>query len=182
MVDPKIQVIPFSERLNTLQRIGVDLGLSSTAGLNDARNAVGQALYAVFFHEAQINERDRFVPEAIQRVRQHIEDSIGEEIAVSDLASIAELTPQHLIASFRKHMGLTPMRYLWQIRADRGRALLLHSGLSVSEIAYQCGYKNPFHFSRHVRQNFGMSPTEVRASKGYRRPSSELESPLDMAY
>jgi len=136
LVDPKIQVIPFSERLNTLQRIGVDLGLSSTAGLNDARNAVGQALYAVFFHEAQINERDRFVPEAIKRVRQHIEDSIGEEIAVSDLASIAELTPQHLIASFRKHMGLTPMRYLWQIRADRGRMLLLQSGLSVSEIAF----------------------------------------------
>lgn len=175
-------MIPFSERLNTLQRIGVDLGLSSTTGLNGARNAVGQAPYAVFFHEAQINERDRFVPEAIQRVRQHIEDSIGEEIAVSDLASIAELTPQHLIASFRKHMGLTPMRYLWQIRADRGRMLLLQSGLSVSEIAYQCGYKNPFHFSRHLRQNFGMTPTEVRAGKGYRQPSSALESPLDVAY
>ena len=139
-------MIPFSERLNTLQRIGVDLGLSSTTGLNGARNAVGRALYAVFFHEAQINERDRFVPEAIQRVRQHIEDSIGEEIAVSDLASIAELTPQHLIASFRKHMGLTPMRYLWQIA-------LIVAGCCFSKAGFPYR-KSPINAAIRIRSTF----------------------------
>lgn len=106
----------------------------------------------------------------------------SREITLDQLASIANLSPQHLISSFSKNIGLTPMRYLWQARANRGRALLLQSGLSVSEIAYQCGYKNPFHFSRHIRQNFGMAPTEVRANKGYRPPSDILESPRDTAF
>lgn len=175
-------VITFSERLNALQRVGVDLGFSSGAGLNKVRNAVGQALYAAFFHEAQVNERDRFVPKPVQRVKKHIDENIEREITLDQLASTANLSPQHLISSFRKHIGLTPMRYLWQARANRGRALLLQSGLSVSEIAYQCGYKNPFHFSRHIRQNFGMAPTDVRANKGYRLPSDVLENPRDTAF
>ncbi|WP_406873628.1 AraC family transcriptional regulator [Aminobacter sp. P9b] len=175
-------VIVFSERLNALQRVGVDLGFESNSGLNTVRNAVGQAVYAAFFHEAQLSERDRFVPKQVKRVKQYIEDNIDKEIKVGQLAGVANLTPQHLISSFRKHLGLTPMRYLWQMRANRGRALLLQSGLSISEIAYQCGYKNPFHFSRHIRQSFAMTPTEVRANKGYRPPSDVLESPRDTAF
>ncbi|QPC94526.1 helix-turn-helix domain-containing protein [Mesorhizobium sp. INR15] len=175
-------VITFSERLNALQRVGVDLGFSSNTGLNQVRNAVGQALYTAFFYEARINERDRFIPKPVQRAKKHIDENIESEITIGQLASIANLTPQHFISSFSKHLGLTPMRYLWQIRANRGRALLMQSGLSVSEIAYQCGYKNPFHFSRHIRQNFGMTPTEVRANKGYRAPSDVLENPRDTAF
>lgn len=175
-------VLTFSERLNALQRVGVDLGFTSSVGLNKVRNAVGQALYAAFFHEAQISERDRFVPKPVQRVKKYLEDNIDREVTVDRLASIANLTQQHLISSFRKHLGLTPMRYLWKIRANHGRALLLQSGLSISEIAYQCGYKNPFHFSRHIRQNFAMTPTEIRANKGYRAPSDVLENPRDTAF
>jgi AraC-like DNA-binding protein len=175
-------VIVFSERLNALQCVGVELGFESSAGLNKVRNAVGQALFAAFFHEAHLSERDRFIPKQVKRVKQYIEGNFDKETSICQLALIANLTPQHLISSFRKHLGLTPMRYLWQIRANRGRALLLQSGLSISEIAYQCGYKNPFHFSRHIRQSFSMTPTEVRANKGYRSPSDVLESPRDTAF
>lgn len=175
-------VVPLTERLAALQRIGVELGFSSSTGLNDVRNAVGYALYTAFFHEAQLTERDRFVPKQVLRVRRHMDENMEKDVTVRELAAIANLSPQHLISSFRKNLGVTPMRYLWQMRANRGRGLLLQSGLSVSEIAYQCGYKNPFHFSRHIRQNFAMTPTEIRANKGYRPPSDVLESPGNTAF
>ncbi|WP_395447970.1 helix-turn-helix transcriptional regulator [Aminobacter sp. UC22_36] len=92
------------------------------------------------------------------------------------------VTPQHLVSSFRKHIGVAPVRYLWQVRASRGHFLLLQTGLPISDIAYQCGYKNPFHFSRPISDQFGMSPRQVRENKGYRMANDVAEGAGDTAY
>ncbi|MBT1154088.1 helix-turn-helix transcriptional regulator [Aminobacter anthyllidis] len=174
--------IPISEPLEALQRLGVELGSGSTANLNMLRNALGQALYAAYFHEAHVSERDRHIPRPVHRARNYIEENSEKDVTINSLAALVARTPQHLILSFRKHIGVTPARYLWQVRAKRARHLLLHSGLTIAEIAYQCGYKNPYHFSRQIKQLFGMSPTEVRANMGYHKPSEVAEDTVDIAY
>jgi AraC family L-rhamnose operon regulatory protein RhaS len=60
---------------------------------------------------------------------------------------------------------------LWNLRAEKGAFLLRQTGLSVSEIAYQCGYTNPFHFSRHVKAKYGHSPSDLRKLKRTLQPS-----------
>ncbi len=40
--------------------------------------------------------------------------------------------------------------------------MLLHSELSVSEIAYQLAFKDPSHFARFFRRQAEMSPVEFR--------------------
>ncbi|GAA2864668.1 AraC family transcriptional regulator [Aminobacter sp. P9b] len=174
--------IPISEPLEALQRLGVELGSGSTANLNMLRNALGQTLYAVYFHEAHVSERDRHIPRPVHRARNYIEENSEKDVTINSLADLVARTPQHLILSFRKHIGVTPARYLWQVRGKRARHLLLHSGLTIAEIAYQCGYKNPYHFSRQIKQLFGMSPTEVRANMGYHKPSEVAEDTVDIAY
>ncbi|WP_395450702.1 helix-turn-helix domain-containing protein [Aminobacter sp. UC22_36] len=174
--------IPISDRLEALQRLGVELGSGSAANLNMLRNALGQSLYAAYFHEAQISERDRHIPRPVHRARNYIEENSEKDVTIDAVAELVARTPQHLISSFRKHIGMTPARYLWQVRAKRGHHLLLHSGLTVAEIAYQCGYKNPYHFSRQIKQHFGMSPTEVRTNMGYHKPSEVAEDTIDIAY
>jgi transcriptional regulator GlxA family with amidase domain len=74
----------------------------------------------------------------------------------------AAITPQHLIRVFRQHYQVTPGRYLWHARVERGAGLLAATGLTVSEIADRCGFKNPFHFSRLLRKMQGVSPRELR--------------------
>jgi len=56
----------------------------------------------------------------------------------------------------------SPARYLWLTRVERGVAMLRDTGLTVAEVSARCGCKNPFHFSRLVKRNQGMSPREVR--------------------
>jgi AraC-like DNA-binding protein len=174
--------IPISERLQTLQRLGLELGETSGATVNILRNALGQTLFTAYFHESQRSERERHIPLAIHRARQYLEDNFEIEITVDRLAKIVALTPQHLISSFRKHLGMTPIRYLWKVRANRGHQLLLRTGLTIAEITFQCGYKNSFHFSRQIKQQFGMSPTEVRATMGYRKPSEVAENTSETLY
>ena len=67
-----------------------------------------------------------------------------------------------LINKFRSSLGTTPGNYLWKVRTENGISLLFHTGLSVSEIAFRCGFKTPFHFSRKVTQLRGCPPSQLR--------------------
>lgn len=67
-----------------------------------------------------------------------------------------------LISHFRAELGTTPARHLWRLRAEQGIAMLADTGHTVAEIAYACGFGDPFHFSRLVKSVQGVSPTELR--------------------
>lgn len=174
--------IPLPQRIESIQRLGVELGAGSNSNLNLLRNALGESIFLAYFHEAQMSEQERLTPRSVLRARFYMDENYEKEITVDRLAALVGVTPQHLVSSFRKHVGITPVRYLWQVRAARGHFLLLQTGLPISDIAYQCGYKNPFHFSRHISEQFGMSPREVRANKGYRISSDIAEAAAETAY
>jgi AraC family L-rhamnose operon regulatory protein RhaS len=174
--------IPLSKRVEAIQRMGVELGPGSGPNLNMLRNSLGETIFLAYFHEAQMSEQERLMPRSVLRARFYIDENYEKEITVERLAVLVGVTPQHLVSSFRKHVGVTPVRYLWQVRAQRGHSLLLQTGLPISEIAYQCGYKNPFHFSRQISEQFGMSPRDVRTNQGYRLASDIAEGAADTAY
>ncbi|MFU0507474.1 helix-turn-helix domain-containing protein [Pseudaminobacter sp. NGMCC 1.201702] len=174
--------IPLSQRIEILQRLGVELGAGSSSNLNMLRNALGESIFLAYFHEAQMSEQERLTPRSVQRARFYIDENYEKQITIDRLAALVGVTPQHLVSSFRKHIGVTPIRYLWQVRCARGHFLLLQTALPISDIAYKCGYKNPFHFSRQISEQFGMSPSEVRANKGYHIASDIAEGAGDTAY
>ena len=97
-----------------------------------------------------------------ERARQYLEEHYAEEDCLQTAARKGGVTPQHLIRLFRKQYQVTPGRYLWQTRVEQGAGLLTATGLTVAEIADRCGFKNPFHFSRLLRQMQGRSPRELR--------------------
>jgi len=174
--------IPLPQRIESIQRLGVELGAGSNSNLNQLRNALGESIFLAYFHEAQMSEQERQTPRSVLRARFYIDENYEKEITVDRLAALVGVTPQHLVSSFRKHIGVTPVRYLWQVRAARGHFLLLQTALPISDIAYQCGYKNPFHFSRQISEQFGLSPRQVRDNKGYRVASDVAEGAGDTAY
>ena len=101
-------------------------------------------------------------PLPLEKVRHHIHEHFAENLDLAALARCASVTPNHLIKLFRERAGVTPIEYLWQVRLDHAMTLLRESGLSISEIAYQIGFKNPFHFARRFRQRYGKSPRAFR--------------------
>ncbi|MCX6970179.1 MAG: helix-turn-helix transcriptional regulator [Verrucomicrobia bacterium] len=72
------------------------------------------------------------------------------------------MTGAHLIRLFRQHLGTTPMQSVWKRRVEAGAQLLRETGLAISEVAYQCGFQSPFHFSRMLRKHFGHPPRAYR--------------------
>jgi len=97
---------------------------------------------------------------ALHFMRQHL----SERVTVSDLAERVHLSRSRFADVFTKTLGQTPLRYLAQLRLATAARLLNSSDQEIREVGQQCGYPDPFHFSRTFKAEYGMSPTEYRES------------------
>lgn len=58
---------------------------------------------------------------------------------------------------FRNMTGMTPTQYISEYRLRRARELLIQNK-PVEVVCFECGYKNPSHFSHVFKQREGISP------------------------
>ena len=179
---PLAKKLEISPRLLQLQNLGIELGLESASTRNGFRNALGLAVFGAYAFESKLIEEQQRIPNGLLRVRSYIDEHFSADCNVSHLAEIATLTPTYLVAAFARHFGITPIRYLWEVRAAYARRLLLHTNLTASDISFRSGYKSPYHFSRHIKQVYGLSPKALRESKAYRPPSNALEAVQDVVF
>ena len=103
--------------------------------------------------------------QALARAEQFISKQSGECLSLSDMSVAAGVSRQHLLKLFRNHYGTSPTRYLYERRLGVAADQLMHTGLSIKEIAEKSGFANEFHFSRKFKQAYGESPRSWRSKK-----------------
>lgn len=65
----------------------------------------------------------------------------------------------------RKLEALTncsPYRFIRLVRLQKAKTLLTNSTLSIAVIALDCGNSDPGYFARVFKQEYGVSPQELR--------------------
>jgi AraC family transcriptional regulator len=103
----------------------------------------------------------------MNRVLDYIEDNIGEELSLGELADVAAFSKYHFHRIFAALMGETLFAFITRVRAERAAVLLCnHPRKSITEIALECGFSGSAVFSRTFRARFDMSPTEWRTHCG----------------
>lgn len=81
---------------------------------------------------------------------------------MSDIAQRVGTHEKRLAQVFRAQTGKTVFTYLRDLRLQRACHCLIHSAMSVQEIAEQTGFQNAASFSTAFREQFGMSPRIYR--------------------
>lgn len=94
------------------------------------------------------------------KVVQFVTANYDKEIAVSDLAESASLSASQLHREFSRLFGITPNRYLREVRVGVARHLLESSEISMAQIARNCGFYDQSHFSRQFKSSTGLSPRQ----------------------
>ena len=99
-----------------------------------------------------------------------MEANIAEPVSLIDMSKQSGLSRRHVERLFRQHMGKSPARYYLEVRLERARRLLRHSGLPIVEVAIASGFVSASHFSKRYRERYKMSPQadrrEVEAGRG----------------
>ena len=69
---------------------------------------------------------------------------------------------KHFIRIFRERHGEPPHRFLLHQRLYKASAMLIQSKESVKSIAWECGFRNEFYFSRAFKKFLMFSPENYR--------------------
>ena len=102
---------------------------------------------------------DQFVAKLRSILERHLDD------AALDTTMICRLMGMSRNSLYRKVMALTGMSvipYLRALRLQKAEELLLHSALSVADVAYAVGFDNPRYFSRVFSEEKGVPPSDFR--------------------
>ena len=101
-------------------------------------------------------------PYYVRRVQDFVHASAARTVTATEMTAIAGVSARALYYGFQKYLGVTPMKYLKNVRLKNARAALRKSrGAqgSVTGIALAAGYSNLSRFCRDYRAQFGETPS-----------------------
>ncbi len=103
---------------------------------------------------------------AVRRARQYLEEHAARNVALAELARVADLSAFHLCRAFGAAVGMPPHAYQTQVRVARAKALLVAGHLPLTQIATEVGFANQSHLTRHFARLVGATPGQyVRDSR-----------------
>jgi len=97
----------------------------------------------------------------LQRVMERMHDLVAD-LNLQTLAAETGYSRSHFLRMFEAATGLTPHRYLLQLRLERAQKLMRKGSTSLIDIAALCGFSSHAHMSRVFRQLLGVTPSQYR--------------------
>jgi len=112
----------------------------------------------------------------VQRAIWFVEGHLGEEITLDDVAEVAGLSRHHMVRAFGQVTGRSVMRYVRARRLSEAARGLAGGAPDILSVALEAGYGSHEAFTRAFRDQFGLTPEQVRANGCARK--LELVEPI----
>ena len=185
-----MQYVRKIENENTRQNFMISLLLLPAQLMNNMKPenmgvyASQTCLLTVFLQCGGINEQEDMLFSLYEEITEHLKKMSSphtntvvecvcqiiakrymEQLSVTSLAEMVNLTPAYLCVLFKQAMGKTINEYLTQERMKQAKELLANSNIHLYDVCYKVGYFSPSYFSRIFKKYVGMTPREYRESR-----------------
>lgn len=101
-------------------------------------------------------------PYYVRRVEEYIREHARDTIMMAELTAVSGVSARSLHAGFRRFRNMSPMTYLRNHRlnlANRELKKAVDCGLSVTDVAFSCGFTHLSKFARYYLERFGERPS-----------------------
>jgi AraC family transcriptional regulator len=99
----------------------------------------------------------------VQKALWYVENHSREPITLEDIAAVCKISAFHLTRSFAATMGLSLMRYVRARRMSEAAKQLAQGADDILRVALDTGYGSHEAFTRAFRDQFALTPEQVRA-------------------
>jgi AraC family transcriptional regulator len=106
--------------------------------------------------------RGGLAPWQLRRAYEFIDDNVGADPSVSEVAEQCGLSSSYFSREFKHASGFSPHRWLTKRRIERAKELLREQDLQLAAIAQTCGFVDQSHFARAFSRSEGSSPGRWR--------------------
>lgn len=100
-----------------------------------------------------------------KNVHHYLTEHISDRITLEQLSSVFHISGTTIKNSFRTVYGVSVYNFIRTKKMQMAAELLLHSDLTIMDIAGQFGYDNASKFSGAFKDVLGLSPSEYRISR-----------------
>lgn len=107
----------------------------------------------------------------LRKACDYISQNYSYQIKVMDIARYIGIDRTYLYKIFRKELRVSPQEYLIEYRTKIAKNMLNHTSLTVTEIAYSCGFHDSASFCKAFKKNTRYTPI------GYRKREEKHELP-----
>jgi AraC family transcriptional regulator len=102
--------------------------------------------------------RGGLAPWQERRAREFLRANIKRDVALKEVARECGLSVGYFSYAFRQTLGVAPHKWLIEQRVVLSKDKLGDDGLSLSDVATECGFSDQSHLTRVFRQKFGITP------------------------
>lgn len=118
---------------------------------------------ATFTREQKISQIDAvFLRKCNDIIEKHLTDN---DYGVVELSKEIGLSRVHVYRKIKQLTGLSVSEFIRNTRLKKAALILIESGKSISEVAYETGFASPSYFSRCFKELFNIAPTEYIQQK-----------------
>jgi AraC-like DNA-binding protein len=117
---------------------------------------MASAVYALEVKVDKLRQMDKILA--------YIEQHFCDELTLAEVAQVAQCHPHSLSRLFSQSLGCSFQSYLGEIRLLKAAQLLLGTGKSITDIAFDVGFRNLSNFNRQFKKKHGLSPSVYRTS------------------
>lgn len=129
------------------------------------QNELGGRLLSLIASVSELNQ-ERFSRVGdmtrLEPALRYLESHLSEPVRCRELAKMTSLSETRFQHVFKEAMGLSPMRYMRNIRIRKAQELLCQSDMQIAEAGAAAGYPDIFHFSKVFKTACGISPSVYR--------------------
>jgi AraC family transcriptional regulator len=102
--------------------------------------------------------RGGLTPWQERRAREILHANIKRGVALKEVARECGLSVGYFSHAFRRTLGVAPHKWLIEQRVVLSKEKLRDAGLSLSDVAAECGFSDQSHLARHFQRIVGVSP------------------------
>ena len=124
-----------------------------------ASNEVIDFLASATQSKSLINPHQKLVKQALEIIRQEISNP---DFNVDKLISTLEISRTKCYRVFKEVLQQSPSDVIINLRLQKAKELLVQGSLNISEISFECGFKDPKYFSRMFKKHYGSSPKSYK--------------------
>ncbi|SFP42639.1 AraC-type DNA-binding protein [Amycolatopsis arida] len=119
---------------------------------------------------------DDIIRRAVERAIGTMQEKLGEQLTVDDVARSAMFSKFHFSRVFQQATGVSPGRFLSAMRLAEAKRLLLCTATTAADISHRVGYNSVGTFSARFSRSVGVSPSGYRQLRGFlpRVPAGQI--------
>lgn len=104
-----------------------------------------------------------YFPANFEKAKEIMRESVrSADVDLEMIARYSGLSKFHFVREFKRNVGVSPIRYLNQLKIDVVKQMLISSSATVTDVAMEMGYSDLSTFNKSFKKISNLTPSEYR--------------------